>query len=53
MAFRSGVHGHFPLGKGKVIFQAKGGIPAKSFLKARDESGKLGLDRIVKDVRGS
>lgn len=45
--------GIFHLEKGKVIFQAKGGISAKSFLKARDESGKLGLDHIVKDVRGS
>lgn len=42
MAFRSGLDGHFSLEKGKMVFQAEGGVFAKPFLMAREESGKLG-----------
>lgn len=40
MTFRSGLDGHFLRGKRKVVFQAVASIFAKSFLMARDESGK-------------
>lgn len=53
MTFRSGLEGHFPCRKGEGVVQAEGGIFAKSFLMARDESGKLEPGQVGKGVRGS
>lgn len=53
MTFRSGLDGHFPCRKGEGGIQAEGGIFAKSFLMARDESGKLEPGQVGKGVRGS
>lgn len=54
MTFRSGLDlSIFRMEKGKVVFQAMGGIFVKSFLMSGDESGKLGLGKIGRGVRGS
>lgn len=45
--------GIFHAEKEKVVFQAEGGIFAKSFLMARDASGKLEPGQVGKGVRGS
>lgn len=45
--------GIFHMDKWQVVFQAKGGIFAKSFLVARDESGRWGQWQIRKGVLGN
>lgn len=45
--------GIFHMEKGKVVFQAKGDMFAKSLLIVREESGKLGQGPIENGVVGS
>lgn len=44
----------FHLEKGRVVFRSKGGVFAKLFLMARDESGKLSwakLERVLAESK--